>query len=757
MYSFIFLCSLVEETYPSFRDENDEVMDLFCVINVCGPDSGEGSVREGRVLRGEAEAFEETTGSGGGFDFGINQNIVFEGSEHGRLAETEIVSRRSTRSPKEKAPAAEQDVSFLLSREKLMDTQYFNLLKSSVCKLYPTLLLFTSSVSSHRSERMVMILLMSVVLDQPRILVLRKVWLCPRLTSIISIKVLKLEVESIPCLCPSLIMTTAVVLLLERLVYLLTYSPRLLLILPRGLVPPYFLTLIPQTLRGRLLLAPLSVSVMSFLWDPRVGLEALHKIFVPRWNVPNDTLLDEHDISHEFIDHLAPPVLFSQIRNMDYHHLFTEFNVGTARQACLNAVEGGGDWGLKAQLTVKEAEAAESIRLRAQIVAMERVHNDEVNVLQHNNAVLESEKNTLNDKVMELQNSSCSAKDFGLRKLGLRCVSPSPRKIAWVDQVNVLEGACFELREQVSAYESLKEQIEEFQDEQMRVMFDKLAKLEVDLIEMALHLEEKFYPHLLIVIAACRWLLTHGLKLFITKCLNSSEYLVALGAAISRAIEKGMQVGLAAEIEHVKQGRRLEELVAYNPSAKEDYDTAIKELCAVEFSLLADLKSNKDASTKTIMNLLRLNDPLSNLPGMSDLQPDVEQVERIRRNIVEHRSALAGVFAPLVEPFSVQSLAGAVNTSDAAPSAAATTTALSTTFASAITIPPVSVDDYVVADVSMKRMCSLTLIRRPVSVDDYVVADVVDEENVQPNVDKTGEGSSAADINFKKEELDTTP
>ncbi|GKA82353.1 hypothetical protein Tco_0789101 [Tanacetum coccineum] len=362
-----------------------------------------------------------------------------------------------------------------------------------------------------------------------------------------------------------------------------------------------------------------------------VDSEALHETFVPRWNVPNDTLLDEHDISREFIDHLAPPVLFSQIRNMDYHHLFTEFNVGTARQACLNA------------------------------------------------------------------------------------------------EVNVLEGACSELREQVFAYESLKEQIEEFQDEQMRVI----------------------------------WLLTHGLKLFITKCLNSSEYLVALGAAISRATEKGMQVGLAAGIEHGKQGRGLEELVAYNPSAEEDYNTTLRELRAVEFSLLADLKSNKDASTEAVMNLLRLSDPLANLPGMSDLQPDVEQlmvpihrledqvvlgassltfslsvshdrVEQIRRNIAEHRSALAGVFAPLAEPFSVQSLIGAANTSDAAPSAAATTTALSTTFASANTILPVSVDD-------------------------YVVADVVNEENVQPNVEYKGEGSAAADINFEKEKLDTTP
>ncbi|GJX79585.1 hypothetical protein Tco_0327734 [Tanacetum coccineum] len=168
-----------------------------------------------------------------------------------------------------------------------------------------------------------------------------------------------------------------------------------------------------------------------------------------------------------------------------------------------------------------------------------------------------------------------------------------------------------------------------------------------------------------------------------------------------------------------------------------------------------------DASTEAVMNLLRLSDPLANFPRMSDLQPDVEQimvpihrpkdqvvlgansltfslsvsrdrVERIRRNIAEHRSVCAGVFTPLAEPFSVQSLTGAANTSDVAPSAAATTTALSTMFASASTILPVSEDD-------------------------YVVTDVVNEENVQPNVEYKGEGSAAADINFEKEELDTTP
>ncbi|GKG50303.1 hypothetical protein Tco_0521403 [Tanacetum coccineum] len=88
---------------------------------------------------------------------------------------------------------------------------------------------------------------------------------------------------------------------------------------------------------------------------------------------------------------------------------------------------------------------------------------------------------------------------------------------------------------------------------------------------MALHLEEKFYPHPLTTISGRRWLLTHGMELAITKCLNSPEYLSTLGAAIGKAIEKGMQDGLSAGITHGKEGRVLRDVAAHNPSAKVDY------------------------------------------------------------------------------------------------------------------------------------------------------------------------------------------
>nr|GFB73818.1 hypothetical protein [Tanacetum cinerariifolium] len=39
--------------------------------------------------------------------------------------------------------------------------------------------------------------------------------------------------------------------------------------------------------------------------------ENLYQVFVLQYNVLNDSLLDDYDVSREFVDHLAPPVLFS--------------------------------------------------------------------------------------------------------------------------------------------------------------------------------------------------------------------------------------------------------------------------------------------------------------------------------------------------------------------------------------------------------------------------------------------------------------
>ncbi|GJY18722.1 hypothetical protein Tco_0390213 [Tanacetum coccineum] len=638
---------LDEETYPSFRHDNDEVIDLSAFIHVVDPTQVR--VVERERANGEPKLLDTTVRhavallpialaqSESSLDASV-EKLFGEGDTENVAAETEVVKKPTATARKDQRPRV------LLLEQSILNA------KVGVAAV-PNLPFATSSVFA-TPKREIFEHMDSIAGPNLRTI-------CPSERFVISLdsshhsstKAAEAEVESVIRYVDPLVMTEV--------------------------GPHTFLdsssadTKKPDAAgSSRFLGKELSMG------SREVDSDSLHEVFVLRWCVPNDTLLDDHDISRE-----------------------TRLEIECNKQVGLLKSKDEEIGNLKAQLLAKEAEAIEATRLHAQVAAAEtaeKMHADKVSALQQRNVALEMHR---------------------------------------------LETTCFDLRSQVSAYEHLKQQIEEFQDAQLCMVFDKMAKLEVDLIDMALHLEEKFYPHLLTIISGQIWLLTHGLKLFLTKCLDSSGYLTALGMAISRATKKGMQDGLAAAIDHEKNGRSLEDLVADNPFVEEDYNSALQRLRDVDFPLLTELKSHKDASLETIMDLLRLEIPLADLPRINDLQAAEDQlmvpihrsadqvvlgttslsfalsvsrgsVEQIRKNIAEHRSALAGVYVPLVEPLSIQNLIGVTGTSDSLPSAVVTTAALSTTFASASSIPPVSVDDYVIADADNKEDTQLDVQRK---------------------------------------------
>nr|GEY83792.1 hypothetical protein [Tanacetum cinerariifolium] len=257
------------------------------------------------------------------------------------------------------------------------------------------------------------------------------------------------------------------------------------------------------------------------------------------------------------------------------------------------------------------------------------------------------------------------------------------------------------LRAQVCVFEAV-ERMHDLELKELNVVVSSLRFQKDGLVGQVHELEATFFG-----------LRGQGLQLAVTKCLNSQEYLSALGAAISCAIEKGMHDRLSADIDHGKAGRNLEDVAAYNPSAEANYTSVLQSLREVGFPLLAELKSHKDASTTNVMDLLRLEGPLVDAPRMSDLQPNIEQlklpihcpedqvilgetyllealdvthshIKKIRENVAAQRSALIGVWTPLVDPLFVENLVGATDTSNSMPVTAATTTSLSVTFASAV-------------------------------------------------------------------------
>nr|GEZ38251.1 hypothetical protein [Tanacetum cinerariifolium] len=136
-----------------------------------------------------------------------------------------------------------------------------------------------------------------------------------------------------------------------------------------------------------------------------------------------------------------------------------------------------------------------------------------------------------------------------------------------------LQLSCDELNIKASSFESQKdnlEHIEAVQDEQVSVLSDRVVELDSKLMGMALHMDDEFYLHYLNTIA--RW------------------------RAIGRAINKA------------------------------NYISTVNALRVMDFPLLGQLESHKDASIAVIMGLLHLEGPAAETLKASQLQPSPEQL-----------------------------------------------------------------------------------------------------------------------------------
>nr|GEW87750.1 hypothetical protein [Tanacetum cinerariifolium] len=420
----------------------------------------------------------------------------------------------------------------------------------------------------------------------------------------------------------------------------------------------------------------------------------LQKVYVPQWSMTNGSRLDDARVCREMVDKFAPPKFFVFFRGMKHDQLFTEFNDGAARKMSLSAEAKDREIeNLKAQLLLKEAEAAKAMRLHAQtsnLKAVEKSLQDEVNSLKWFNVILEKERDALDVKVTDLE-FLVVGKERDLTDLNAHVTFVKSQNDSLADQVHKLEVSSTKLQEKITVYDNCMEQLEKFQDDQMKVINDKFDNLHTDLMEMTLHLKERIYPHLLTIISGRMWLLTHGMELAIAKCLNSPEYLSALRFTIGKALEKGMQYGLAAEITHDKEGKVLSDATAPNPFAKAEYISTLRQIQDVNFPLLAELKSNKDDSVKAIMEILCLEDPVAEKLRLNELQPNIDQLM-----VPIHSSsdkAIIGATA-LSLALDASSMEGMF---DAAPTTVITM-ALSTTLALTGTVNPISIDDYEFVD-----------------------------------------------------------
>ncbi|GKA86044.1 hypothetical protein Tco_0807755 [Tanacetum coccineum] len=430
------------------------------------------------------------------------------------------------------------------------------------------------------------------------------------------------------------------------------------------------------------------ISSESFYVSLDMDSEALHQSYVPKWDVLNDSLLDDSNVCRSVVDQVAPPVFFSQLRVMKYDQLFSDFNVGAARQTCLSTevrmrlehllmgkkrLEG--KCGTQEKLLKERDLEIADLKARLSLkVAEEAARACELGSLKKQSVALESTAAAKDAKIAKLS-QDLSQLQLSCDDLSIKSSTSSARKINLL--VSSLEVICYELRGEVSGYQLFKERIEEMQDAQVKVLSDRVASMDSNLMALVLHMDEEFFPRFLTTLAGRRWILSRGARLLVVKCLHSPEYMTALGGAIGHAIKKGKQDGLATGIDHGQAGRVLADVATYDPSAEANYLAAINDLHSVDFSLLAQLESQKDASIIDIMDLLHLEEDqvvIREISLSDSLEVAHNHVQRLKGDDTACRLSLTDAMVPFVEPLSIRSLTGEVSTSEVP----AVTTALPT-------------------------------------------------------------------------------
>ncbi|GJY39912.1 hypothetical protein Tco_0426276 [Tanacetum coccineum] len=420
----------------------------------------------------------------------------------------------------------------------------------------------------------------------------------------------------------------------------------------------------------------LETSADSFYASHSIDSATSSRVYVPKWCMTNDSLLDNPYVCRDLSDRVSPSSLFAALRAMDYDQLYSEFNVRAARQMCL-----GAEVRMRAEhaLDRQETEASEDVRLRGRVTAMEAAEAcrlAEVELLKEKHALLETELQTVTDKVVSLKsvvfikegelssltaNADQLAHDFSVLQtafgeLSIRADRLESEKSGLTEKVSSLE----------SAFTLFKEQVEAMYDEQVTVLGGRVANLEAQLLEIASHLDEHFYPRFL-----------------------------------------------------TADRRDLSMIEAYDSAAESKYTKALNDLRSLEFPLLSELRSKKDTSIADLMDALRLEGPLAEAPGAAGLQPSEEQLmppihnsntevvlgetslsfslevaharaQRVKGDVATRRLSLSDMIVTFAKPLSSKSLGGEASTSTVVN----TITTLSTTLAQATSVVPLSVTDY---------------------------------------------------------------
>ncbi|GJX46658.1 hypothetical protein Tco_0271848 [Tanacetum coccineum] len=153
-----------------------------------------------------------------------------------------------------------------------------------------------------------------------------------------------------------------------------------------------------------------STSSDSFYVSQSLDTETMHRVYVPRWKVTNDFVLEDPECGRNILWRMRAEHTLEKKGELEDK---------CAEQAAFLSERDVEIVYLKSLLSLKETEAAEAIRLRGQLTTVEAAFaakDSELKDLKEKNFALEGERDVMSEKIATLESAN-AAKEAELASL----------------------------------------------------------------------------------------------------------------------------------------------------------------------------------------------------------------------------------------------------------------------------------------------------------------------------------------------------
>nr|GFA00576.1 hypothetical protein [Tanacetum cinerariifolium] len=320
----------------------------------------------------------------------------------------------------------------------------------------------------------------------------------------------------------------------------------------------------------------------------------------------NGSLLDTPEACQDLVDQAAPPGYFFELRHMHNEDFLGQYNINLARQVAMGS-----------QLRLRFEQEAKLLRKSvAQVARRDQRIQARESEIKNLEALLETEagmKRAAEEKSARLN-----------QELKRMCAQFSELQVSHERLSQQVDA----LQQHVSGEETLKAAFEDYKHQQDQMVEQRCAEMDARLDALSVDFDEELYPHMLTAIAGRRWVIGHGLRLAMMKCVESLEMRQVFADVVSAGVAKGMSEGLKHGVEHGYAQGTVESLEAYDPEAEAKFAAALQSLKDLKYLLVDQLEGLRDAPMDIIMAALYLeSDTGGNAPQfIRDLRPSSSQL-----------------------------------------------------------------------------------------------------------------------------------